>query len=90
MCSLVEHDRKLPAYEDDERSIGYRLLPKHMTTESLEALGATFNFIDIWLKLLEDNYEDIRVAYVTAMKDMFNQIPLTTIKEITPKKFRKL
>ena len=32
MCSLVAHRKKLPAYEDDESSIGDRLLPKHVTT----------------------------------------------------------
>ena len=32
-----------------------------MTTEALEALGATINFIQIWIKLLDHNYE---VRYV--------------------------
>ena len=44
-----------PDYEDKESSIGNRLIPKHMTTEALEALGATLNFIEIWLKLLDQN-----------------------------------
>ena len=35
MCSIVSHDKKQPAYEDDESSIGYRLIPKHVTTEAL-------------------------------------------------------
>ena len=35
MCSLVAHDRIQPAYEDNERGIGYRLTPKHSTTEAL-------------------------------------------------------
>ena len=47
MCSLVAHDKKLTAYEDDESSIVERLIPKHVTTESLEALGASLNFIDM-------------------------------------------
>ena len=70
MCSLVVHDKKLPAYEDDERSIGYIPIPKHVTTEVLEELGATINFIDIWIKLLEDNYDARRVVYITSMKEM--------------------
>ena len=49
MYSLVAHDKKLPDYEYDEISIGDRLLTKHVTTEALEALDATLNFIDIWL-----------------------------------------
>ena len=31
ICSLVAHDKKLPAYEDSERSIGDRLITKHVT-----------------------------------------------------------
>ena len=68
MCSIVEHDKKQPAYEDDEISIGDRLISKHVTIEALEALGDTFNFIDIWLKLLDDNYDARREAYKTDTK----------------------
>ena len=32
MCSLVANDKKLPYYEDDEGSIGDRIMPKHVTT----------------------------------------------------------
>ena len=35
MCSLVAHNKKLPSYEDDEISIGYRIIPEHMTIEPL-------------------------------------------------------
>ena len=45
MCFLVAHDKKQSAYEDEEISIGDRLITKHVTTESLESLGATPNFI---------------------------------------------
>ena len=86
MCYLVEHDKKLPENEDDEISIGDRLIPKHVTTKELEALVSTLNFIDIWLKLLEENYDARPVAYITAMKEMFKQIPLNMIKALTPKK----
>ena len=51
----------------------------------------TINFIDIWLKLLEENHDARRVAHITAMKEMFKQIHLTVIKAITTKqKFQKL
>ena len=86
MCSLVAHNKKLPAYEDDESNIVYRLISKHATIEALEALGGTLNFIDIWLKLLEENYDARCVAYITAMKDMLKQIPLKMIKSLSPKK----
>ena len=68
ICSLVAHNKIQPAYEDDEISIGDRPIPKNTTTKALEGLGATLNFIDIWLKLFEENYDDISVAYITAMK----------------------
>ena len=45
----------------------------------------TINFIDIWLKLFEDNYDARHVAYITAMKEMGNKIPQTMIKALTPK-----
>ena len=76
---------KKSAYEDDEISIGDRSIPKNVTTKAFKALGATLNFIDIWLKLFIDNYDVICVAYITAMKDMFKQIPQTIIKALTPK-----
>ena len=53
-------------------------------------MGDTINFIDIWLKLLDDNYDARRVVCITAMKEMFKQIPLTMIKELTKKKVQKL
>ena len=34
-------------------SIGDRLISKNETTESLEALVDTLNFIDVWIKLLK-------------------------------------
>ena len=85
MCSLITHNKKLPSYEDDGISIRDSIMPKNVTTEELEALGTTLNFIYIWLKLFDDNYDAIRVAYITAMKDMFKQTPQTMIKEFTPK-----
>ena len=49
------------------------------------------DFIDIGIKLFEDSYDAICVAYITAMKEMIKQIPLTMIKSLTPKqKFQKL
>ena len=31
MCFLFAYDKTLPAYKDDTISIGYRLIPKHVT-----------------------------------------------------------
>ena len=66
--SLFAHDKKQPAYEDEENSIRDRIIPKNATTEALEAFGATINFIEIWLKILEENYEVICGMYNKAMK----------------------
>ena len=55
MCSLVAHDRLEPDYKDYEISIGDRAIPNYATIKTLESLGETFNFIDIWLKLLREN-----------------------------------
>ena len=49
------------------------LIPKHVTTEALEALGATINFIKIWLKLLDHNYEVRCGMYNKAMKYTFKK-----------------
>ena len=85
LCSIFEHDKKQPAYEDEERSIGDRLVTKNATTEALEALGATLSFIDIWLKLLEDNYGIISGMYNKSDKDMFKKIPTTMSKPLSQK-----
>ena len=84
MYSLVAHDLKKPACEDYESSIVDRSIPKNASTEALKALCATLNFIDILLKLFEENYYAICVAYITAMKEMFKQIPQTMSKPLTP------
>ena len=65
LCSLVSHDKKEPAYEVDEISIGDTLIPKHVIIKALESLGATLKFIEIWLKLFDENYDARRVAYRT-------------------------
>ena len=57
-----------------------------MTTEALEILGANINFIEIWLKLFDHNYEVRCVMYNKSMKDMFKQIPLTIIKALSSNK----
>ena len=75
MSSLVAHDRLQPNYEDDVRSIGDRAIPNDATIKTLEVLGATFNFIDIWLKLLRAKYCSRSGSYINATKETFMQIP---------------
>ena len=90
-CSIVAHDKKQPLYEDYERSIGDRPIPKNSTTKTLEALGATLNFIDIWLKLFDQNYDVRNEAYNIAMKKMLQKIPTIKPKPLSQgKKVQKL
>ena len=56
MCSLVAHDRLQNDYKDDESSIGDRAIPNDATVKALKSLGATFNFIDIWLHNFREKY----------------------------------
>ena len=56
MCSLVANDRMQENKPDYESSIGDRVIPNDATVKSLKSLGATFNFIDIWLHNFRENY----------------------------------
>ena len=71
MCYLVAHDKIQSAYEDEENSIGGRSIPKNATTEALKSLGATLNFIDVWIKLFLENYDARCIAYINDMREMF-------------------
>ena len=54
-------------------------------------MGATLNFIDIWIKILEENYEIISGMYNKYMKEMFKQISITMNKSLSLKqKVQKL
>ena len=77
MCSLVAHDRLQLDYKDGESSIRDGSIPDNATTKTLEALGGTINFIDIWLKLFRENFSVRCDAYINATKDVFKQIPQT-------------
>ena len=74
MCYLVAHDRMQDHKQDDEISIGDRLIPNDATVKALKSLGATFNFIDIWLHNFRDNYFDRSESYIFAMVKMFKTI----------------
>ena len=82
---LVAHDKLQLYYKDDESSIADRAIPDNATTKTLEALNATINFIDIWLKLFRENFNAKCDAYINYMKDMFMQIPQTVKVVVTPK-----
>ena len=83
MCSLVAHDRLQEDKPDDESSIGDRLIPNDATVKALKLLGATFNFIDIWLHIFHDNYFAQSESYRLAMKKMFKTVPKNVEKRLT-------
>ena len=56
MFSLVAQDRFQENEQDDEISLGDRVIPKYATVKALNSLDATFNFIDIWLHNFQQNY----------------------------------
>ena len=89
MCSLVAHDRLQLDYKDDTSSTGDRQIPDDETIKTLEALGATFNFIDIWPKFLRENYGARCEAYINSMKEMFIKIPQNVEISLTPKRKSK-
>ena len=73
MCSLVDHDRLQENEQDDKISLGDRVIPKDATVKALLSLGATFNFIDIWLHNFRQNYFERSVYYTAAMVEMFKK-----------------
>ena len=75
MCSLVSRDRLQENVQDDESIPGDRVIPKDATVKALNSLGATFNFIDIWLHNFRHNYFERSVSYTAAMVEMFKTIP---------------
>ena len=85
MCYLVAHDRLAPDYKDNESSIGDRSIINDATIKNLKSLGATFNFIDVWLKLLRENYCARSESYRNATEDMFKKIPQNVERALTSK-----
>ena len=83
MCSLVAHDRLQDNEQDDESSLGDRVISKDATVKALNSLGATFNFIDIWLHNFRHNYFERSVSYTASMVEMFNTIPQNVGKPMT-------
>ena len=78
MCSINEHDRQQPTYFYDAITAGGREITKNTTTAALKSLGATFNFIDSWLKHYQHNYQEILEMHHESIIELFKQI--TTMK----------
>ena len=69
--------------QDDEISLGNREIPRDATVKALNSLGATFNFIDIWLHNFCNNYFVRSESYTVAMVEMFKTIPQNFGKPLT-------
>ena len=84
ICSLVAHDKLQLDYKDNEISIGDRSIPDNATTKTLEALGATINYIDLWFTLFREKIRARCDAYINDTKEMFKQIAQTIKIALTP------
>ena len=83
MCSFVAHDRLQDNEEDDESSLGDLKIQKDETVKSLNSLGDTFNFIEIWLHNFHHNYFEQSESYTAAMVEMFKTTPQIFGKPLT-------
>ena len=82
MRSLVAHDRIQENKPDDESSIGDIVIPNDATIKALKSLGATFNFIDIWLHNFCENYFARSESYRLVMVEIFKTIPQNVEKPL--------
>ena len=69
MCSMIALDKQQPTHVENESSGVGLPAPKNSTKEALEALGATLNYIDFWLKMFHQNDEEIYMMYHEAIKE---------------------
>ena len=70
-------------YKDNGRSIGDIAIPNDATVKELKSLGATVNFIGIWLKLLRTIFCAQSESYSIAMEEMLKQITQNVERSLT-------
>ena len=71
MCYITAHERQKSTYVDDAISSRRRVIPNNTTTEALKPIGATLNFIDLWIKQFQHNYQEILEMYHEYMVELF-------------------
>ena len=72
MCSIDAYKGENKPYScDDGSSGGCCPLPTNSTTEALESLGETIDFIGCWLKSLENKCLECYHMYTNFMKELF-------------------
>ena len=89
ICSIYVHQKQHPPSIDGSSSGGGNSIPQNSTTEALASLGATFDFIDCWLKCFDINYQDRSNMYIEDMQDFFKKIPGKLPKPLSHKEKRK-
>ena len=67
MCYITVNNKQQPTYVDDTISGGGWVIPENATTEALQSLGATLNFIYCWRQKFQNNYQVILIMYHEAM-----------------------
>ena len=60
-------------------------MTSNSTTEALDSLGATFDFIDFWLKGFYQNYQARSNIYSEDMQYLFKKTPVQHPKPIRHK-----
>ena len=58
ICSIDAHEKQIPSSIYDGISGGSNTIQLNLKIEALASLGATFYFIDCWLKCFDKNYQD--------------------------------
>ena len=71
ICSIDAHEKQHPTYVDDGSIRIDDALTSNSTTQVLDSLGETFDFVDCWLKGFDENYQDWSNVYGQTMQDLF-------------------
>ena len=85
MCSIDTHEKQQPWSVDDGSSNGGNEFQSNYTTEALDSLGATFDFIDCWIKLFDWNYISCSNIYIGTMKYLFKKTPVQLTRPLSIK-----
>ena len=86
MCSIDAHEREQQSSSfDDDSGGGGCTLPTNSTTETLEFIGATIDFIGCWLKYSEHNFLELCNFYTHNMEELFHKINVELPNQPSPK-----
>ena len=90
MCSIDAYEREHKSYSFyDGSSGGVFPLPTTSTTEALESLVATIDFIGCWLIALERNFLELCYLYTHYMEELCHKITVKISNKPIPKEKRE-